>query len=68
MARNIKTGEERIAVLEAKIAKKKAEIAALESQKYSLEHPVSIKNIIAKARKNGMSAHAIAEKLGIEIE
>ncbi|HWS41853.1 MAG TPA: hypothetical protein VN421_02065 [Pseudoflavonifractor sp.] len=68
MARTIKTLEERIAVLDAKIAKKKAEIATLESQKYALEHPVSIKDIIAKAKQAGMSAHDIAEKLGLEIE
>lgn len=68
MARTIKTFDERIAVLEEKIAKKKTEIAKLESQKYALEHPVSIKDIIAKAKQSGMSAHDIAEKLGLEIE
>lgn len=68
MARTVKTIEERIAVFDAKIAKKKAEIATLESQKYALEHPVSIKDVIAKAKQAGMSAHDIAEKLGIEIE
>lgn len=45
MARNIKALEERIAVLDKKIAKKRTEIAKLESQKYALEHPVSIKDI-----------------------
>lgn len=68
MARTIKTIEERIAVLDAKIAKKKAEIEILESQKYGLEHPVSIKDVIAKAKQAGLSAHDIAEKLGLEIE
>lgn len=68
MARTIKTSEDRISVIDGKIAKKKAEIASLESQKYALEHPVSIKDIIAKAKHSGMSAQDIAKKLGIEIE
>ncbi len=67
MARTVKTIDERIAVFDAKISKKKEEIAALESQKYALEHPVSIKTVIAKAKQAGLSAHDIAEKLGLEI-
>lgn len=68
MARTVRTLEERIAVLDEKISKKKTEIAKLESQKYALEHPVSIKDLVMKAKQSGMSPNEIAQKLGIELE
>lgn len=68
MTRTVRTLEERIAVLDEKISKKKTEIAKLESQKYALEHPVSIKDLVMKAKQSGMSPNEIAQKLGIDIE
>lgn len=68
MTRIVRTLEERIAVLDEKISKKKTEIAKLESQKYALEHPVSIKDLVMKAKQSGMSPNEIAQKLGIDIE
>ncbi|MEA4953928.1 MAG: hypothetical protein VB096_00210 [Pseudoflavonifractor sp.] len=68
MTRTVRTLEERIAVLNEKISKKKTEIAKLESQRYTLEHPVSIKDLIMKAKQSGMSPNEIAQKLGIDIE
>lgn len=59
--------EERIAVIDEKINKKKAEIETLEAQKQALLHPVTMKAVIAKAKEAGMSAKDIAEKLGLEI-
>lgn len=38
MARNVRSKEERLAVLEQKIEKKKAELSALEAQKEKLLH------------------------------
>ena len=62
-----KTVEERVALLDQKIEKKKAEIDALEAQKQKLLHPVSIKTVMAKAKEAGLTPEQIAEKLGIEI-
>ncbi|MEM5767770.1 MAG: hypothetical protein AAGU23_05525 [Bacillota bacterium] len=68
MARNVRTKEERIADLDAKIAKKREELEKLEAQKRRIEHPVSVKSIIAKAKETGLTPEQIAERLGIEIE
>ncbi|MEA4994708.1 hypothetical protein SDC9_79495 [bioreactor metagenome] len=68
MARTVRTLEERIAILDEKISKKKTEIAKLESQKYALEHPVTIKDLVMKAKQSGMSPNEIAQKLGIDID
>lgn len=62
-----KTVEERVALLDQKIEKKKAEIDALEAQKQKLLHPVSIKTVITKAKEAGLTPEEIAEKLGIEV-
>lgn len=59
--------EDRIAVIDGKIEKKKAEIEALEAQKQNLLHPVTMKAVMAKAKEAGMSAKEIAEKLGLEV-
>lgn len=62
-----KSVEERIALIDAKIAKKKAEIESLETQKQKLLHPVNMKTVMAKAKEAGLSAEEIAEKLGLEV-
>lgn len=62
-----KTIEERIALIDNKIEQKKAEIAELESKKQQLLHPVTLKDVIDKAKKAGLSPKEIAEKLGLEL-
>ena len=62
-----KTAEERIALIDAKIAKKQDEINALEAQKQKLLHPVTMRTVIAKAKESGLTAEEIAEKLGLEV-
>ncbi len=58
---------ERVAAIDQKIAKKKAELEALEQQKNRLLHPVSMRTILTKAKEAGMTPEEIAEKLGIEV-
>ncbi|OUN23559.1 hypothetical protein B5G34_00135 [Flavonifractor sp. An82] len=67
MARQVRSVEERVAALDEKINKKKAEIAILEEKKHRLLHPVSAKSIIDQAKQAGMSLEDIAEKLGVEL-
>jgi len=62
-----KTTEARIAAIEEKIAKKHAEIEALEAQKQKLLHPVSMRIVMTKAKESGLTAEQIAEKLGLDI-
>lgn len=62
-----RTNEERIALIDEKIAKKQAEISALEAQKEKILHPVTMKAVMMKAKESGLSAAEIAEKLGLEI-
>ncbi len=62
-----KSVEERIALIEGKIAKKKEEIEALETQKQKLLHPINMKTVMAKAKEAGLSPEEIAEKLGLEV-
>lgn len=62
-----RTVEERIAIIEEKISKKKAEIEALETQKQKLLHPVTMKTVMEKAKASGLSPEEIAEKLGLEM-
>ena len=59
--------QERIALIDAKISKKKAEIEALEQKKYQLEHPLTAKAIMAKAKEAGLSLNDIVDKLGLEL-
>lgn len=68
MARTRRSAEERAAVIDEKITKKKAELAKLEAQKQKILHPVTMKAVISKARQAGLSAEEVAEKLGIELE
>ena len=62
-----KTVEERVAVLDEKIAKKQAEIDALEAQKQKLLHPVNMKTVMAKAKEAGLTPEEIAKKLGLDV-
>ncbi len=62
-----KTVEERVALLDQKIEKKKAELDALEAQKQKLLHPVNMKTVMAKAKEAGFTPEDIAKKLGLEI-
>ena len=59
-----RTVEERIAIIDEKISKKKADIEALEAQKQKLLHPVTMKTVMEKAKASGLSPEEIAEKLG----
>ena len=68
MARNVRSKDERIADLNEKIEKKKAELATLEEKKYRLEHPISMRDILSKAKEAGMTPEQVAEKLGITID
>ena len=62
-----KTVDERIALIESKIEKKRAEIDELEAQKEKLLHPVTMKAVMAKVKEAGLTPEEIAEKLGIEL-
>ena len=66
-ARIIKSVEERVAVIDQKIAKKQEEINSLEAQKQKLLHPVNMKTVMAKAKEAGLTPEQIAEKLGLEV-
>ena len=46
-----KSMEERVALIDQKIAKKKAEIEALEATKQKILHPVNMKTVIAAAKE-----------------
>ena len=63
-----RTKEERIALIDEKIAKKRAEIASLEAQKEKLLHPITMKAVMSKAKEAGLSPKEIAKKLGINME
>lgn len=62
-----KTVDERVAMIDQKIQKKRDEIAALEAQKQRLLHPVNMKTVMAKAKEAGLTPEEIAEKLGLEV-
>lgn len=62
-----RTAEERIALIDAKIAKKKEEIKVLEAQKQKLLHPFTMRSVMEKAKAAGLTAEQIAEKLGLEM-
>ena len=46
-----RTAEERIALINAKIAKKKEEIKVLEAQKQKLLHPVTMRSVMEKQKQ-----------------
>lgn len=62
-----KTIEERIALIDQKIEKKKVEIENLEATKQKLLHPVNMKTVMAAAKEAGLSPEEIADKLGLKI-
>ena len=62
-----RTAEERIALIDAKIAKKKEEIKALEAQKQKILHPVTMRSVLEFAFAAGLSADVFAVKLGLEL-
>lgn len=62
-----RTVEERVAAIDERIAKKKAEIEMLEAQKQKLLHPLTMKVVMDKAKAAGLTLEEIAEKLGIEV-
>lgn len=62
-----RTVEERVKIIDEKIAKKQAEIEALEAQKQKLLHPISMRTVMAKAKEIGMTPEDIAGKLGLEM-
>ena len=66
MAKAKKSIEERVAEIDIKIAKKREELAKLESQKEALLRPVNWRTVMAKAKEAGLSAKDVAEKLGID--
>lgn len=67
MARIIRPLEERVAELDRKIEKKKAELAALEAKKQKLLHPNSMRSVMNAAKEAGMTPDEIAEKLGLDL-
>ncbi len=67
MARIVRTVDERVAQIDQKIMKKKAELDALEAQKQKLLHPVNMKTVMAKAKEAGLTPEEIAKKLGLEV-
>ena len=67
VARIIRPLEERIAELDRKIEKKKAELAALEAKKQKLLHPNSMRSVMNAAKEAGMTPDEIAEKLGLDL-
>ena len=60
-----RTTEERVALIDAKIAKKQEEIKALEAQKQKILHPVTMRSVMEKAKAAGLTAEEIAGKLGL---
>ena len=67
VARIIRPLEERVAELDRKIEKKKAELAALEAKKQKLLHPNSMRSVMNAAKEAGMTPDEIAEKLGLDL-
>ena len=55
--------EERLALIDAKIAKKKEEIAALEEQKQKSLHPITMKAVLAKMKETGLTPEAGARSV-----
>lgn len=63
-----KTKEERIALIDQKIAKKQEEIENLEAQKQKLLHPISMRAVLTKAKEAGLSPEEVAEKLNLNMD
>ena len=63
-----KTKEERMELIDQKIAKKKAEIESLEAQKKKILNPISMSAVLTKAKEAGLSPEEVAEKLGLDLD
>lgn len=59
--------EERILIIDGKIAKKKAEIEKLEAQKNAILHPVTMKTLMMKMKEAGISPEEAAAKLELDL-
>ncbi len=59
--------EERVAILDEKIAKKRAELDALEATRERLLHPMSMRAVLQMAKSAGMTPLEVAERLGLEV-
>lgn len=62
-----KSVEERIALIDQKIEKKRAEIQALEESKQKLLHPVNMKVVVAAIKEAGLTPEDVAKKLGLDV-
>lgn len=62
-----KSVDERVALIDAKISKKKEELASLEAQKEKLLRPINMRTVMAKAKEAGLTPADIAEKLGLDV-
>lgn len=60
--------QERLRIIDEKIARKKREIEELEAKRRELlDPPISMADVIAKLRKSGMTPDEIAQKLGLNM-
>ena len=62
-----RTVEERIAIIDEKISKRKLILKFWRPKKQKLLHPVTMKTVMEKAKASGLSPEEIAEKLGLEM-
>ena len=67
VARVIRPIEERIAEIDRKIEKKKAELASLEARKQKMLHPTTMRSVMNAGKEAGMTPEEVAEKLGLEL-
>ena len=67
VARVIRPIEERIAEIDQKIEKKKAELASLEARKQKMLHPTTMRYVMNAAKEAGMTPEEVAKKLGLEL-
>lgn len=69
-----KSKEERIAILDSKIAAHKANIEMLEAKKSAILNPAprkrkaTLKNLMTLAKEKGLSEEEIASKLGLQLD
>jgi len=69
-----KSKEERIAILDSKIAAHKANIEMLEARKSAILNPAprkrkaTLKNLMTLAKEKGLSEEEIASKLGLQLD
>lgn len=74
MARAIRSKEERIADIEARIEKHKQDIKTLEAKKQAILNPkprkprATAKTVVDLAKKAGMKPEEMLEKLGLKVE